>query len=353
MSLEVSGELLLKTTHADLEDERGYAKRYAKDRHTDEDRDYDLHVSRLSDAALEDLNKAATKIKDGKTARATDAILQARHGKFTKKVPSFKAFQGMLDAFLRRDIIDGWIYAEGKDGQHYPELVTGIRFDAGSSYGRRGAATPSVIIDTSYYGFDKGSDKNIAVTRGHYTFQPGDVANRTVADILASSRIYKETEALKAAFEKSIRLHEKRTMKAFAKQFRFTGEVFHYIDYTRADDRIDAVNRKVVHDLPVSELGPISTHVESFLFDENGEKEGLGALPHHPVIRVFDLRTHEFYWVHADFLTEYVYDKGLRDKLVLPTTHHDLLDVLTADTDVAHRRHHRGQERRKYHSRQG
>jgi hypothetical protein len=336
MSLQVTGELLLKTTHADLSDERDYAKRYgSRERYdsNDDDREFEVKVSRLSDEAIVDLNKAATKIKDGKTARATDAILQARHGKFTKTVPSFKAFQGMLEAFLKRDLIDGWIYVEGKDGHHYPELVTQITFDSGANV-RRGEKNPTVKIHTSYYGFDRGSDKSIAVARGCHTFQPGDVANRTVGDILAGSKIYKETTALKEAYQKSALRHEKRTMHAFAKQFRFTGDVFHYCDYQRGNDRMDAINRKVVHDLPVSELGPISTHVESDLFDEDKEREGLGVLPHHPLVRVFDLRTHEFYWVNTDLLTDYVYDKSLREKLVLPTTHHDLLDVLTSDTDV-------------------
>lgn len=48
-------------------------------------------------------------------------------------------------------------------------------------------------------------------------------------------------------------------------------------------------------------------------------------------MRVFDLRSHEFFWVHGDLMTPYQYDKSLRDKLILPQSHRDLLDVLTTD----------------------
>src|SRR3546814_11971372 len=41
--------------------------------------------------------------------------------------------------------------------------------------------------------------------------------------------------------------------------------------------------------------------------------------------------SHEFYWVHSDYMTPYAFDKSLRDKLVLPQSHRDLLDILTQD----------------------
>ena len=54
-------------------------------------------------AALEDLRQAAEAVSDRKTARAIESILLARKGIFDKPVPSFKAFQGVLSAFLAKD----------------------------------------------------------------------------------------------------------------------------------------------------------------------------------------------------------------------------------------------------------
>ena len=39
-------------------------------------------------------------------------------------------------------------------------------------------------------------------------------------------------------------------------------------------------------------------------------------------------------WIHVDNLTEYQYDASLREKLILPEEHRDLIDILTQDMDV-------------------
>jgi SpoVK/Ycf46/Vps4 family AAA+-type ATPase len=52
------------------------------------------------------------------------------------------------------------------------------------------------------------------------------------------------------------------------------------------------------------------------------------------MILCFNLETHSSMWVHVDNLTEYTYDPGLREKLILPPHHRDLIDILTQDMDV-------------------
>jgi AAA+ superfamily predicted ATPase len=39
-------------------------------------------------------------------------------------------------------------------------------------------------------------------------------------------------------------------------------------------------------------------------------------------------------WIHVDNMTEYQYDSSLKEKLVLPPHHRDLIDILTQDMDV-------------------
>lgn len=58
------------------------------------------------------------------------------------------------------------------------------------------------------------------------------------------------------------------------------------------------------------------------------------AIPIHPMILCFNLETHSNMWIHVDNLVEYQYDPGLRDKLILPPRHRDLIDILTQDMDV-------------------
>lgn len=234
----------------------------------------------------------------------------------------------MLEAFLASDLIDGWIYVTGHDGKLYPELVTGVRFDDGSDH--RGRSTPSVRLFTTAYTKNENKDRQAltVVKKTHY-FAPQNAARRRLPDIFADAGMYKETPELKQEYLASMTRYQETTLNAFASQFRFTGPAFHY--EARHYERRGQVqeNRRVIHDLQPEEFGAFSNHVESMLFPD-----GVGQVPEHPLVRVFDLKSHESYWVHGDYLKPYKYDKSLSQKLVLPKTHRDLLDVLTTNLNA-------------------
>ena len=328
MSLTVSTELLKETT-SDL---LGLDRKYVGNGRSD--REHAIDVSRLDDAGLQDIMQAAASVKDTKTMRAVESILLARTGLFSKPVPNFKAFQGVLESFLKHDLIDGWIYVEAGDGKLYPELVTHIRFSDGNT--GRGKANPSVYIHTASYGHSSDGNYNIkfGMCTHSYSFEPQDVANRRVADILAKKGIYKETPALKEAHLAVMARHYQYTANAFTQQFRINGAAYCYEQNNNNRKGLEIRNRKVIHDLDPSSFGAIAKNIESVLFDHDQHSEGIGEIPEHAVVRVFDLSTQEFLWVHSDNMTPYVYDKSLRNKLVLPQTHKDLLDVLTTDLDA-------------------
>ena len=323
MSLTVSTDLVEATDAEQLKSYRDYANGLRGDR------ELEIDTATLDVDGLNDLLAAAKAVGDTKTARAVDSILFARAGRFDKPVANFKAFKGVLEAFLKADMIDGWIYVTGDDGKLYPQLVTAVSYDDGMSYGR-GKSNPTVCIHTISYGFalDGNYKPHFGVNEKAHRFYPQIVANRRVADILAAEGIYKESVALREAHLKSLERHREVTQDAFAKQFRVTGAVYHYEgeNYQRRGQELSA--RKVIHDLDSKDYAPAQRNAESYLFAEG---DGLGLLPEHPVVKVFDLRTHEFFWVHADNMEPHSYDKSLREKLILPPTHRDLLDVLTTD----------------------
>lgn len=325
MSLTVSTELLKATTSESLQSYRDLANRIR------DDRDFEINATLMDDAGLHDIIAAANKINDTKTGRAVESILMARSGTFSKPVPNFKAFKGVLEAFLKSDLIDGWIYIAMDDGKLYPELVTSIEYDSGNSH--RGKQHPSVYIRTVSYGFSTDGNYNIklGVQKNSHAFSPQDVANRRIGDILAASGIFKETQTLKDAHLASLARHLEITQHAFAEQFRVNGAAYRYETENHHRRGAELVNRRVIHDLEAKDYGPYANHIESSLFDDHPTSAGIGEIPEHPVVRVFDLRTHEFFWVHGDNMTPYQYDKSLRDKLILPQTHRDLLDVLTTD----------------------
>jgi len=57
-------------------------------------------------------------------------------------------------------------------------------------------------------------------------------------------------------------------------------------------------------------------------------------IPVHGYILMFHLELHHHLWVHVDNLEPYVYQPELKDKLVLPPAHTDLIDILTAEMEM-------------------
>lgn len=294
------------------------------------ERDINIDVDTLSPEDIQEIIASATEQKDTKAVRAAEAMLYVRSGDFSKPIPNFKAFLNILDRFLKHSIIDGWLYVEHEDGFVYPELVTKVLYDAGT--GKISNGQPSVTIHTCRYGLlDSGKKEKVGNTRAQHVFYAQDVARRKIESILSAKGLFKETPALKSAYlEQNVRYRESK-VGLFAHQFRLSGTVYRFEqnNWERRGTKLRA--RKVIHDLEPSNFGAMNNSVESTLFDDHPTANGIGEVPEHPLIRVYDLDTHEFLWANADALTLHTYDKSLREKLVLPDTHRDLLDVLTTD----------------------
>lgn len=328
MSFTVACGTLNLTTCAALESVRGLATRAG------DDREYTVDINDLSNDDMADLIQAATKADDKKALRAAEAVLSARSGDFSKPVPNFKAFKETLTQYLKANILDGWIYVEHEDEFFYPELVTKITYDPGISRGAQ--STPSVIIHTVSYSKkekDEGAHK-VGVTRNTHSFYPQQVARRRIDAILSAAKILHESPSLKAAHAEQIAEFHNSKLREFAEQFRLTGIPYLYEEqsYKRKGQALSG--RKVIHDLDNNAFAPMRSSIESQLFDDDDQKEGVGEIPEHPLLRVYDLEMHEHVWANAGILTKHKYDKSLRDKLILPDTHRDLLDVLTTDLDA-------------------
>lgn len=323
MTLTVSSALLEATQTESLAEHRELFQRYGR-----RDEEVALSAHLLSNDDLIELARAADEVKDAKTRRALDAMLAARAGKHDLKVPNFKAFEGMLNSFLRHNVIDGWLYVRGTDGAMYPELIKSIGFERNVGY--RSKEHPCVRIHTVAYMLNTShGDPKLATTDRSHSFEPGDVANKRIADILEASGIFKETPELKAEYVASMERHESVTRHAFKRQFRVNGAAAHFEDgdYRRKGEKLAA--RRVIHDIALDEQKANQNFDESSMFEE-----GTGSIPEHPLVRCFDIKSHEFYWVRGDIMAPHEYDKSVGEKLILPDTHRDLLEVLTTDLDV-------------------
>lgn len=286
-----------------------------------------VDVASLNTDDLAELMALADSAKDKRVSRAISSIIEARKGVFNQSIPNFKAFHGVLEAFLKHEAIDGWIYVLGDDGRYYPELITDIT----SSIPQKNHGFPSVIIRTICYGISEDGRyaRSVGNKQKSYTFYPRDAINKKVSAVLEAAGLLKETQALKDSYNESIENFEVNFKDAFSKQFVVNGKAYAFEkrNYERKGE--DITGSKVIYDMDASRYGAYGQSAESVIL-----KGQPGEVPQQTIGCVFDLATHEFIWVSSDSLIPYQYDKSLRDKLVLPDSHRDLLDVLTSDIDV-------------------
>lgn len=321
MSLIIAADYFERETPKELS---VYASRYQRDPFNS----VEVSDRFLTIEVLSFLLETAKDLGKSKDARTFSALLQAREGEVVR-VPNFQPFAALLKAHLLNHKIDGWLYEQRRDGNFYPILVTDIRMDQGRS-SQRGPDDPSVTLRGRVFSKSSNSSRgSLCAESWSVTFNPGDVARRHITDILKDKNLFTETQELKDAYEVSMDRYRQDIREQFSEQFRFSGIPVAYekTDYGRGINELD--NRKVIHDIPVKEHNSTVLFDDSILFED--AEDGQGTLPVHPLVRVFDAKTHEYFWVHSDNLTPYTYDKSLRDKLVLPDHHRDLLDVLTSD----------------------
>lgn len=282
----------------------------------------EIDLSDAPEPAVSAIREIAKLEDDQRLIRTLDAIERAKAGNFDKSLPNFDAFMPSLIAYLKQDMQRGWVFREYGDGKLYPYLITSIkRYDP---VGHRTEDKPSVRVGMIAYGV--GRD-NRGRTTESVSFEPADVTRKRIPDILSGCRLYKETPELLAAYDAQMDRYEAEIKSGFAKQFTFEGAYLRAADSYWRDAGKPVPKRKVIHDSKLKEDDSAPASIESEVFDD------VLPVPAHPVVRIFDLSDHNFHWVHSDFMKPYAYDKTLRDKLVLPQSHRDLLDVMTTDLD--------------------
>lgn len=324
MSFIVSHAFIKATQHAALAPYRDRVFREEADRRGYiKTAEMEIEPRQLSLAALQDMARVAQALDDAKSGRAIEAILRAREGEFDSAIPNFKAFSSTLDAYLKHKLIDGWLYIKKADDKFYPALVTDFSYKPATTH-----AEESLLVHVCHLS-PNPKKGYVGFEHDYIAFYPGDVNKKRIVEVLESKQVYKETPELKSQYTASHAHYYREVRDEFAEQFIASGRV--YTDKTQVNSEGATIEAKVIHDMPASDIKTTLQLRESCLVE--GDNNVL-PLPEWPLLRVFNLKTHAFVWVHADYLSRYQYDKTLKDKLILPKSHHDLLDVLTSHVDI-------------------
>jgi hypothetical protein len=161
-----------------------------------------------------------------------------------------------------------------------------------------------------------------------------DIVNRTIPELLAEFGFYKECVEFKREYEQ----HAQRFLKIqsrFGAQFviskaAFTVDAKGVAHLTRI---VEGVSAKCINDEEMLERRFQMTADAGFWRSANVE-QGFEKVPLHCYVYLFHLEWHRNIWVHAQHISEYQYRPELRDKLVLPKHHRDLIDILTSKNRV-------------------
>lgn len=248
-------------------------------------------------------------------------------------IPSLDKLVPGLVAYLARDVIDGWLYQRHRDGALLPWLVRRLR------YVEPEQGSPYVVMDmlaNTMQSANLSASEHRPRRSGMTTslvFTRDDIANRTIPELLAEFGFYKECAEFKHEYEQ----HAQRFLKvqrAFGAQFVMRCAAFS-VDPKGATELVrvvDGTTAKCVNDEERLERNfEMACDADFWRNAEIGA--AFETIPLHCYVHVFHLDWHRNLWVHVQNISEYAYQPALRDKLVLPAHHHDLIDILTSNMD--------------------
>lgn len=263
---------------------------------------------------------------------ALDNILGAPQA---RKIPDLDKLVPGLAAYFSRDVIDGWLYKRNKDGVLLPWLIHRLRHvvpDQGAPY---------VVIDLiantmQAAGREESSDLRMrrAGMTNAIVINSHDIANRTIPELLTELGYFKECAEFKQEYE----LQAKRFLKyqrQFGKQFIARNAAFTMDEKFRIGMlpfKAGAIAKCVNDEEILDRRFEMMTDAE--FWRQNGFEQGFEKIPLHCYVHLFHLELHQNIWVHVQNLTSYEYKPELREKLILPVQHRELIDILTADMNV-------------------
>lgn len=251
-----------------------------------------------------------------------------------RTIPALDQLVPGLVAYLSRDAIDGWLYRRAKDGTLLPWLVDRMR------YVEPEQGMPYVVVDmlantmqsanserTDHHMRRSGMTTSLVINRH-------DIVNRTIPELLAEFGFYKECAEFKFEYEQ----HAQRFLnfqRRFGAQFvvskaAFTVDAKGVAELTRI---VDGVSAKCVNDEETLERR-FEMMTDAGFWRGANVTTGFEKIPLHCYVCLFHLEWHQNIWVHVQYMTEYRYLPELRDKLVLPNHHRDLIDILTSKMNV-------------------
>jgi hypothetical protein len=281
---------------------------------------------------LEAVYEVAQGLSDRSIMTQVSGLRSFRDAPATEKLG--RRLQGLevgIISFMMEGFIDGWLYEKTAAGKMVPWLVTRCEFHAGRDAEERDSVELYMRARSPKAGHGSSD-----VSANHRSFDYADVSGKTIPEILAAVQLFHETTELKAAYDRDLEAFFE-IQPADGQQFLAWGSMgplggSWWWRSERSARAITAENPiRVVNDESAIERAHTGLQQrEGLLWQRQGIEKEL-EVPYHPFILFFSLDDHAQYWIHSTDVRPYPYDKSIRDKLILPQDHRDLIDLLTSD----------------------
>lgn len=318
----------------------------------------EVSFSQLSSAELDLLQDLY--LKAGPDMRIRSAQIATLQKAFAGTGERFTAndLESLLPAiarFLTADAVRGWMFTASAASRPLPYVVSRLDY------------TPPSNDETGRVFIELKANAKATITTTTIRISATDIVGKTVAEIFAGKGFLKETAELVAAYDVTEQTYF-AWRGQYGAQFAGVGTGFYSEDPNSSHRDTDWSRKDVVvlssgggDGRLVNDEGILNTRAltleatgdivgqylrkaaKSNLYDaEAAVEESKAAIPKglfcripvHPYILMFHLELHHHVWVHVDDLKPYAYRSDLKQKLVLPEEHTDLIDILTAEMDV-------------------
>ncbi|MBS1169782.1 MAG: ATPase family protein [Burkholderiaceae bacterium] len=293
-----------------------------------DDNQVSVYFYQLDDEAKEWLHQQMVAGGHRASAVLLTALREAEQNPVHASISSLAMLAQAIGAYIKQGAIDGWVYAIGEHGEQMPWLVTNIALQEMSN-GQKCVALSLTANTVAMSNNDYSRPANRVV----FFFASDLAGHQTVIEILAAKGFMKETPELKRAYLESVDRFVDFVQQT-NEQFIASGSVLevNLAEKYQTPERLKLPSpMRVVNDEELIQR-KFFTHADSEFWLLQGRN--FSSIPMHPMILCFNLETHTNMWIHVNHLIEYRYDPGLREKLVLPSHHRDLIDILTQDMDV-------------------
>lgn len=287
-------------------------------------KEFNLNLKKVPLEELEQLHGIAKEVKNRSLQVKISPIIKVMKDTEKTVVTSLRALSMGLIEFLKKDAIDGWIYRMEDDEIPHPYLIRKVKLIMPRSPDDR----PYVEVVLSANSA-RNSNKNGLYER-NITINSDVIQGKTIREILLDKGYYKETIELKELYEEHVALFENYQVQ-FNEQFWIQGSMYSDFGYSGSLHKMQRA--KAINDEETLKR-KFTRSADADFWRENGVEQKFDEIPFHCYILMYHLDTHKQMWVHASNMTPYQYNTGLRDKLVLPQSHRDLIDILVNDMEV-------------------